>query len=263
MTTRDTAAVVRAYYDAWTGGDFGRAAALLAPGLTVEVPVNEYPDAGSFAAALKSFGSLATRTELLAAMSAGQQGMLLYDMDVPGLSTLRVAEHLTVDDGQITRIRQIHDTAALRAAGFVGDVASPAGGYARRLVINAPRERVFEAIATVDGPRHWWTADVTGSADVGADLRFGFAGLDEQMVMRVSACRRPATVRWSCTEHTRDGEWAGTLLQFDLTARGPGTCELEFRHTGLPAEAVAPGWEHFLASLAAYAETGAGTPFGT
>jgi hypothetical protein len=31
-----------------------------------------------------------------------------------------VAEHLTVDDGKITRIRQIHDTAALRAAGFVG-----------------------------------------------------------------------------------------------------------------------------------------------
>ena len=125
VRAQDQLAGLGVYYDAWTGGDFGRAAALLAPGLAVEVPVNEYPDAGSFAAALKSFGSLATRTELLAAMSAGQQGMLLYDMDVPGLGTLRVAEHLTVDDGQITRIRQIHDTAALRAAGFVGDVASP------------------------------------------------------------------------------------------------------------------------------------------
>ena len=120
MTSQDTAAIVRAYYDAWTGGDFARAAALLAPGLAVEVPVNEYPDAESFAAALKSFGSLATRAELLAVMTAGQEGMLLYDMDVPGLGTLRVAEHLTVDDRQITRIRQIHDTAALRAAGFVG-----------------------------------------------------------------------------------------------------------------------------------------------
>jgi hypothetical protein len=126
MATPDTAAVIRAYYDAWTGGDFGRAAALLAPGLAVEVPVNEYPDAGSFAAALKSFGSLATRAELLAALSAGREGMLLYDMDVPGLGTLRVAEHLTVDDGVITRIRQVHDTAALRAAGFVSDVAGPA-----------------------------------------------------------------------------------------------------------------------------------------
>ena len=99
MTTLDTGAIVRAYYEAWTGGDFSRAAALLAPGLAVEVPVNEYPDAESFAAALESFGSLATRAELLSAMSAGQEGMLLYDMDVPGLGTLRVAEHLTVGDG--------------------------------------------------------------------------------------------------------------------------------------------------------------------
>jgi len=128
MTTLDTGAIVRAYYEAWTGGDFSRAAALLAPGLAVEVPVNEYPDAESFAAALESFGSLATRAELLSAMSAGQEGMLLYDMDVPGLGTLRVAEHLTVGDGLITRIRQIHDTAALRAAGFVGDGPSPAAG---------------------------------------------------------------------------------------------------------------------------------------
>lgn len=60
-----------------------------------------------------------TKTELLAAMSAGEEGMLLYEMDVQGLGTLRVAEHFTVDDGKITRIRQIHDTAALSAAGFV------------------------------------------------------------------------------------------------------------------------------------------------
>ena len=45
--------------------------------------------------------------------------MLLYDMDVAGLGTLRVAEHFTVRDGKIARIRQVHDTAALRTAGFV------------------------------------------------------------------------------------------------------------------------------------------------
>ncbi len=136
------------------------------------------------------------------------------------------------------------------------------GGYARRLVIRAPREDVFDAIATVDGPRHWWTTKVTGSAAVGGELRFGFAGLDEQMVMRVSAGQRPSIVRWSCVEHTRNGEWTGTQLRFELAARGPQTCELDFRHTGLPAEVVAEGWENFLASLAAYAETGTGTPFG-
>jgi uncharacterized protein YndB with AHSA1/START domain len=29
--------------------------------------------------------------------------------------------------------------------------------YERRLTIRAARERVFGAIATLDGPRHWWT----------------------------------------------------------------------------------------------------------
>ncbi len=46
--------------------------------------------------------------------------------------------------------------------------ASPPGGYARRLIIHAERERVFDAIATVDGPRHWWTTKVTGSAAAAA-----------------------------------------------------------------------------------------------
>jgi uncharacterized protein YndB with AHSA1/START domain len=140
--------------------------------------------------------------------------------------------------------------------------AGPVGGYAQRLIIRAERERVFDAIATIDGPRHWWTTKVTGSAAVGAELRFGFAGLDEQMVMRVETSRRPSAVRWSCVTHTRDEEWTGTQLRFELADKGPQACELDFRHTGLPAEVVAEGWEHFLASLATYAERGTGTPFG-
>jgi ketosteroid isomerase-like protein len=119
MSTPDTAATIRAYYDAWTAKDFDQAISLLAGRLMVEVPVNVYPTTESFAAALKSFGSMTANADLLAAMSADSEGMLLYDMDVQGLGTLRVAEHFTVEDGKITRIRQIHDTAALRAAGFV------------------------------------------------------------------------------------------------------------------------------------------------
>ncbi len=114
-----TASVIRAYYDSWTAGEFGTAVSLLADGVIVEVPVNRYPTAESFGAALKAFGSLATGVELHAAMSEGDDGMLLYDMDVAGFGTLRVAEHFTVRNGKIIRIRQVHDTAALREAGFV------------------------------------------------------------------------------------------------------------------------------------------------
>ncbi len=46
--------------------------------------------------------------------------MLLYDLEAQRLGRLRVAEHFTVDCGKITRIRQIHDTTAVRAAGLAG-----------------------------------------------------------------------------------------------------------------------------------------------
>jgi uncharacterized protein YndB with AHSA1/START domain len=51
------------------------------------------------------------------------------------------------------------------------------------------REPVFDAIATLDGLRRWWTTVVTGSAASGRTLRFGFAGLEEQIVIRVDAVR--------------------------------------------------------------------------
>jgi hypothetical protein len=120
MSTHDATAIARAYHLAWTAGDFAGAAALLAPGLVVEVPVNHYPTAESFAAALESFGSMVTRVDLLAAMSGGNEAMLLYDLDVQRLGPLRVAEHFTTGEGKITRIRQVHDTAAVRAAGLAG-----------------------------------------------------------------------------------------------------------------------------------------------
>jgi ketosteroid isomerase-like protein len=120
MSTPDAAAVARAYHAAWTGKDFDRAAALLADDLTVEVPINEYPTAESFVAALTGFGSMTTSVDLLAEMSSGDEAMVLYDMQVRRLGVLRVAEHFTVRDGKICRIRQIHDTAPVRAAGFAG-----------------------------------------------------------------------------------------------------------------------------------------------
>jgi uncharacterized protein YndB with AHSA1/START domain len=148
---------------------------------------------------------------------------------------------------------------ATRQGGFAG---ARAAMYARQVAIHAARERVFDAIATLDGPRHWWTTIVTGSAAAGGELRFGFAGLDEQIVMRVDAVQSPVAVGWSCVAHTRDEEWTGTELRFELADRGPRSCELDFRHLGISADVVGEGWDHFLASLAAYAEHGEGSPFG-
>ncbi|UJR84654.1 nuclear transport factor 2 family protein [Sandaracinus amylolyticus] len=114
----DTLAIARAYHRGWSTKRFDDAVRLLARDLIVEVPINAYPDAESFAKALVAFGGMTTRVELLAELAGDDQAMLLYDMEVVGLGRLRVAEHFTIRGGTITRIRQIHDTAALRAAGF-------------------------------------------------------------------------------------------------------------------------------------------------
>jgi len=117
MRRNATQAVVRSYHDGWTRHDFARATALLADDLEVEVPINEYETAEAFGDAVSRFGAMARSVDLLAEMYAGDEAMLLYDMDVEGLGMLRVAEHFTVGDGRIRRIRQIHDTAALRGMG--------------------------------------------------------------------------------------------------------------------------------------------------
>jgi hypothetical protein len=118
VTADATLRVVRAYHHGWSSRHFDQAIGLLAAELEVEVPINSYPTTESFAQALVGFAGMVSSVDLLAEMSAGDEAMLLYDLDVQQLGKLRVAEHFTVADAKITRIRQVHDTAALRAAGF-------------------------------------------------------------------------------------------------------------------------------------------------
>jgi hypothetical protein len=109
--------VVRAYHRGWTSKYFGEAARLLSPNLVVDVPINEYPTAESFAHAVASFGARVKSVSVLAEFAHGAEAMLLYDMEVDGLGTLRIAEHFTVAVvGRLSKIRQVHDTAPIRAA---------------------------------------------------------------------------------------------------------------------------------------------------
>jgi ketosteroid isomerase-like protein len=114
MTTDHALEIVRRYHDGWTSRNYQQAIELLASDLIVEVPINEYPTKESFADALRNFGELVTDIEVLSELSAGNEAMLLYDMQVEQLGPLRVVEHFTVAEGKITRLRQIHDTAPVR-----------------------------------------------------------------------------------------------------------------------------------------------------
>ncbi len=119
MSSRESAhAIALRYHDAWSSRRVADAVELLDDALAVEVPVNHYPTRASFAAALASFGSMVEQVELLSHLGGPDEAMLLYDMQVRGVGTLRVAEHFAVSEGRIVRIRQVHDTAPIRAVGL-------------------------------------------------------------------------------------------------------------------------------------------------
>lgn len=148
--------------------------------------------------------------------------------------------------------------------------------YSRLMTLAAPAERVFNAIATLDGVRQWWSTDVVGTSTVGDVLRFGFSlsTHGEWIVMRVDEAIKPSTVRWTCVAQyvapagiSKHDEWIGTEVSFRILAVGPDTTELRFGHAGLnPAlecySVCENGWNHFLDSLVSFVEAGAGWPFG-
>lgn len=113
--------LARSYHDAWTSRNVEEASSYLAVDLETDVPLNSYANAAEFLAGLSGFVQLVTAVNLLAEFGDEEEAMLLYDIEVDSIGRLRVAEHFTVADRQITRIRHVHDTAALRAAGFAGE----------------------------------------------------------------------------------------------------------------------------------------------
>jgi len=119
MTDRDSdLTVARAYHRAWTGMDFEEAAGYLADDLETDVPINTYRSKAEWLDAVRGTRQHTSRVDLLAELGDEGEAILLYDMVLEPIGDLRVAEHFTVTDGRITRIRHVHDTAALRAAGF-------------------------------------------------------------------------------------------------------------------------------------------------
>jgi hypothetical protein len=118
MTHDETLDVARSYHRAWTTTkDFDAAANLLAENLKTDLPINAYQDKQEFVEAIRGFGELVTSVQILSTCASSGKAMLIYDLAMDSIGTLRVAEQCTVIEGKITFIRQVHDTATMRAAG--------------------------------------------------------------------------------------------------------------------------------------------------
>jgi hypothetical protein len=119
MTHEETLKVARSYHRAWTTTkDFSAAAELLAESLKTDLPVNAYTDKQKFVESIRGFGQLVSSVQILSAWASPDEAVLIYHPVMDSIGTLRIAEQFTVVEGKITFIRQVHDTATMRAAGF-------------------------------------------------------------------------------------------------------------------------------------------------
>jgi uncharacterized protein YndB with AHSA1/START domain len=131
-----------------------------------------------------------------------------------------------------------------------------------RLLIEAPSEKVYEALTTQKGLAGWWTPETTTHMETGSIARFAF-GPDYFKEMKIEKLKPSNKVKWLCIKGYE--EWIGTTISFELQPHDRGTV-LFFHHDGW--KEYTPGfascsydWALFLRSLKFLCETGKGLPY--
>lgn len=142
--------------------------------------------------------------------------------------------------------------------------------YSIEFVCPASAEKVFHALTK--NIHHWWTTNIEGVSEVGAQLKFTFGSTYK--VMQVEKLVPQKCVVWKCTEAHIDlaelknkSEWVGTTLRWDIAEVNTNQTEIHFQHIGLTPEVECYGicsmaWESFLTkSFQNYLLTGKGNPY--
>ena len=127
-----------------------------------------------------------------------------------------------------------------------------------QIKISASPERVFDAIATADGLRGWWTTDVIAEPIEGSIAEFGFNRRATVFRMRVDELVPGRRITWSCLGG--HDEWEGTSLEFHLSPEDGGGVDLRFAHQDWRSLAGAYAvcnttWGELMYRLKFYAET--------
>jgi predicted ester cyclase/uncharacterized protein YndB with AHSA1/START domain len=129
--------------------------------------------------------------------------------------------------------------------------------------INAPPERVFDALSTQRGLAAWWTPKVKADIRVGGRVDFTF-GRTFNPIMLITALERPKRIAWKCVGGHEP--WSDNLFQFEIEQRRDGSV-LFFRQEysrQLSDEEYGRynfNWGYYLDSLRLLAESGAGKPY--
>ena len=132
------------------------------------------------------------------------------------------------------------------------------------LTIEAAPQRVWGAITQQDEIVQWWAYEARVKPEVGSLAEFRFSQGTFVIQFEVAELDEGSKVHWISRQGPATGHWKGTSVTWQLTPVQNGT-QVVFNHDRFAQvderyELTRAWWEHFLASLKSYLETGKGTP---
>jgi uncharacterized protein YndB with AHSA1/START domain len=128
------------------------------------------------------------------------------------------------------------------------------------LKIKASPVQIYQAIATTEGIRNWWTRDAVLGSSPGDAGEFGFYGRRFIAQVTIEQLEPPQRTKWKVT----NAAWDGDTIAFEIEPEGAGA-RLSFFHRGFREAdrryaSATTRWGCYLLSLKNYLETGQGNP---
>jgi uncharacterized protein YndB with AHSA1/START domain len=100
------------------------------------------------------------------------------------------------------------------------------------LTISAPKDRVFEILATPKGMEYWWTDKSSGIPGIGEEYLLDFG---PGFIWKGTVTLFDLGNAFEIQMHDSDPDWDGARIGFQLEDHRSGT-ELRFYHRGWPSE---------------------------
>jgi uncharacterized protein YndB with AHSA1/START domain len=128
------------------------------------------------------------------------------------------------------------------------------------LKIHASADRVYQAIATAEGIRNWWTRDAVLESKVGGTGEFGFFARRFIAKVRIDELEPPKRIAWKVT----NAAWPAETIVLEVRSEGAGArlsfLHRDFKEADQRYASATTRWGFYLLSLKSYLETGKGSP---